>query len=241
MIKKLIPPFLLFCFFSFAQEKLPFIDFQELSKLAAESSQSGDYDKTLAIFNKVNKNDSAYCSVMISKSYYLMALKKYDEAIDMADKGIKKNCGDLRASFYINKGVALLNQKKYVEATEVFDEGITNYPKNNIFWYNKGVTLESQGEIEEAVKAYQTSIILNPFYRKAYLQLGNICYKQELVSQALMCFNMYILLEPDAENAFSILNSLDNILKNKNENSKNPSLIISKDDEAFEEIDLVIN
>lgn len=232
---------LLFSFINFAQEKLPFIDFEEISQLATESSESGDYEKTLEIFDRINKNDSAYGSAMVSKSYYQMALKKYDEALKIIDKGLKKNYGDLNASFYVNKGVALLNQKKYTEANEAINAGIKSYPKNSLLWYNKGVSLENQGEIEKAVAAYQTAIVLNPFYKKAFLQLGNLCYKQERISQALMCFNMYLLLEPDADNAFTVLNSLDNIVKSKNVNSRDPNIMLSKDDEAFEEIDLVIS
>lgn len=241
MTKKLVPLFLFFCLLSFAQEKLPYIDFQEISKLVTETSQNGDFEKTLEILDKVNINDSAYCSVMLSKSYYLMTLKKYDQAVDLIDEGIEKNCGDLKVSFYVNKGVALLNQKKYEEATDAIDKGIKAYPKNSLLWYNKGVLLEFREDIENAVVAYQNAIILNPFYRKSYLQLGNICYKQERISQALMCYNMYLLLEPDGENAFNILNTLDNLVKNKNENSRDPSVVISQDDDAFEEIDLIIS
>ena len=241
MKKKFALPFLFFCYINFAQEKLPYIDFEEISQQVSVSSQSGDIEKTLDILNKINKNDSTYCSIMVSKSYYLMALKKYDEAIQMADKGLKKKCGDLHQSFYVNKGVALINQKKYAEAIKVIDEGIKIYPKNTLLWYNKGVSLENYGKIQEAVKAYQTTIQLNPFYRKPYLQLGNICYKQELISQALMCFNMYLLIEPEADNAFNTLKSLNNIVKSKNVNTRNPDLKISDDDEAFEDIDLVLS
>lgn len=55
-----------------------------------------------------------------------------------------------------------------------------------------------------------------------------------------MCFNMYLLLEPDADNAFTILNSLDNIVKSKNENSRDSKIMLSEDDNSFEEIDLVL-
>ena len=241
MKNNLTIPLLLFSLIIFGQQKLPFIDVEEISNLAAESSQNGDIEKTLEILSRVNKNDSTFCSVMVSKSYYLMALKKYDEAIEMIDEGLTRNCGDSNAFFYVNKGVALLNQKKYIEATEVIDKGIINYPKNSLLWYNKGVLLEFQGKIEDAVEAYQTTILLNPVYRKAYFQLGNICYKQELISQALMCFNIYLLLEPDADDAFKILNSLDNVIKSKNENKRNPNIEVSPDDTSFEELDLIIN
>ena len=56
-----------------------------------------------------------------------------------------------------------------------------------------------------------------------------------------MCYNMYVLLEPDADNAFTILNSLNNIANSDNTNTRNQDIRISKDDEAFEELDLIIS
>ncbi len=232
---------LLFGFHISAQEKIPFIDYDSVYEKVGESSEKGDYEKTLEHLNKISKNDSTYCSIMVSKSYYLMALKKYDEAIAIMDEGLDTQCHDLHSSFYINKVVARLGQERNQDAVDVCIEGLKRFPQNKTLWYNKGVSLEKIDKIEEAIAAYQKTILLDPFYRKSYLQLGNICYKQELISQALMCYNMYLLLEPDADNAFNILKSLNSVVQNKNENSSNPDIKVSDDDESFEEIDLIIN
>lgn len=234
-------PFLLFFFQITAQEKIPFVDYAEVAAKAAKSSEKGDYEKTLEHLNKISKNDSTYCSVMVTKTYYLLNLKKYEQTIEVANKGLEDDCYDSHSLFYINKVVALLRQDQGNEANKVCNEGLKRFPQNKTLWYNKGVALEKIGKVEEAVTAYQKTILLNPFYRNSYLQLGNICYKQELISQALMCYNMYLLLEPDADNAFNILKSINDIVKSKNENSKNTELKVSKDDESFEELDLIIN
>ena len=231
----------LFSYHISAQEKIPFIDYDSVYEKVSETSEKGEYEKTLEHLNKISKNDSTFCSVLVSKSYYLLALKKYDEAIVIINEGLEAQCHDLHSSLYINKVVSRLRQEKYQDAIDICIEGLKRFPQNRTLWYNKGVLLEKMGEIEEAVAAYQMSILLDPFYRKPYLQLGNICYKQELITQALMCFNMYLLLEPDADNAFSILKSVNSIVQNKNENSKNPVIKISDDDESFEELDLIIN
>ena len=241
MKKYLALPIILFCFTIQAQEKLPFIDYELISEQVAESSQNGDLEKPLELLAQINKNDSIYCTVLVSKSYYLVAQKKYDEAIAVTDEGLLRKCGDTERSFLVNKAVALLNQEKFQKALTVIEEGIERFPKNILLWYNKGLALESLGKIEAAVAAYQEAIILNPLYKNSYLKLGNICYKQELISQALMCYNMYLLLQPDADNAINILSSLDNIAKSKNENVRNPAINISPDDEAFEDIDLIIS
>lgn len=231
----------LLSFLSSAQEKIPFIDYTSIYEKVGEASEKGEYEKTIEHLNKISKNDSTYCSVMVTKSYYLMLLKKYDDAIAQANEGLNTECYDLHSSFYINKVASFLRDDKSEEALNVCEEGLKRFPQNKTLWYNKGVSLEGIGKIEEAVSAYQKTILLDPFNRKSYLQLGNICYKQELISQALMCYNMYLLLEPDADNAFNTLKSLNNIVQSKNENLKNPDIRISEDDESFEEIDLIIN
>ena len=60
--------------FSFSQEKIPFIDYDEIiQKISKEESN----DKILGLISTLNKNDSAYSSSLVSKSYYLLQLKKY--------------------------------------------------------------------------------------------------------------------------------------------------------------------
>ncbi len=224
----------------FSQDKLPFIDIDQTVIEVAEASDEKNYEKAIELLDKINKNDSTYASVLVSKSYYQMILKQYDSMLATIDEGLKLDCGDVKASFYQNKGASLLNQEKYEEAIAALDEGLTIFPKNYMLTYNKGLSLEKLGRIEDAIEEYKNTIILNPFYKKPYLQLGNICYRQERISQALMCYNMYLLLEPDAANSFNIINSVNNIVSSKNENKRNNDIQISEDDEAFEEIDLII-
>lgn len=224
-----------------AQEKIPFIDYASVYEKVIETSENGDYEKTIEHLNQISKNDSTYCSVLVSKSYYLMSLKRYEDAIALTNEGLNTDCYDLHSSYYINKVASYLRQDKSQEALNTCEAGLKRFPQNKTLWYNKGVSLEGIGKIEEAVAAYQKTIILDPYYRKSYLQLGNICYKQELISQALMCFNMYLLLKPDADNAFDTLKSLNNVVQSKNENSKDPGIAVSADDESFEEIDLILN
>jgi len=224
-----------------AQEKIPFVDYGSVYEKVDEAAQKGAYEEALGHLDKISKNDSIYCDVLISKSYYLMTLKRFDDAIAVIDEGLQNSCYDLHSSFYINKQVAFLRQEHYQKAIAMTEEGFERFPQNKTLWFNKGVALEALGKIEEAVAAYQKTIYLDPYYKSAYLQLGNLCYQQERISQALMCYNMYLLLEPDATDAFDTLKSINDLVKSKNEHSRNPDIKISEDDDSFEEIDLIIN
>lgn len=236
--------FIFFCFitYSYGQEKIPFIDYDTVSTLVSESANKQDYDKVLEHLNTINKNDSTYCSILTSKSYYLIAQKKYDEALAASNEGLSSNCDTTSKLFLLmNKGVSYASQENYNEALIVYNEALELFPKNAKLWYNKGIALENLNNIQDAVKAYQNSIIYNPLYRNAHLQLGNICYRQQLMAQALLCYNMSLLAEPDTERAFSLLKYVNDLVAKKNENEAVSDLSISPDDEVFEDIDLVLN
>ena len=241
MKKSILIGILLVINFCFSQEKIPLVDLDKIDELTSKYSKEGAYDKAIETLNKVSKNDSTYCATLLSKSYYLIQLKKYDESIKVIDEGLKINCIETNLNFYNNKTVSYLNVKKYAEAIQTINQGLKIYPNNYKLWYNKGVALENQKKLKEAIVAYQKTILLKPLYRKPHLQLGNICYKQEKMAQALMCFNMYLLLNPDADDSFSVLKSLNNIVANKNVNTADIDFVISDDDESFEDIDLVLN
>lgn len=232
---------LLVTFSVFAQEKIPFIDFNDIATEVSEHSKSGDYEKTLEVLNKINKNDSTYSSILVTKSYYLINSEKYQEAINTSNEGLELEDYSNKQSFYVNKGLALIYLEKYEDALQVYNDALKQYPKHYLLWHNKGVTLEKLKKTKEAIYAYQQSITFNPTFEKPHLQLGNICYNQELISQALMCYNMYLLLKFDEESAFNTLKSLNDIVAKKNENEANPDLQISADDEAFEDIDLILD
>ena len=224
--------------FSFSQEKIPFIDYDGIIQNISKEESN---DKVVDLINILHKNDSAYYSLLISKSYYLLQLKKYEEALSVVNEGINSNHKHSKANFYANKGVALSNLKRNDEALQNYNEGLKIYPKNYLLWFNKGFILETEGKLNEAVNAYKTAITLNPTYTKPHLQIGNIYYKQERLTQALMCFNMYLLLEPDAEGASSVLKSLNNVVKSKNSNKRDRSIVLDDEDDSFEDIDLVLS
>lgn len=233
---------LLLCIAKFsAQEKIPFIDLDEIYEQISDKSSLEDYAKNVELLNKISENDSSYCRILVSKSYYQLNSEKYDDALKTVNEGLERECGDLNLSFYINKGLTYTLMEEYDKAIEVYNTGLKTYPKNAELWCNKGIAYENASKIDEAIDAYQTAITLKPTYGRPHLQLGNICYKQERITQALMCFNIYLILIIDEENAFNTLQSLNNAVSSRNENEANPDLEISHDDDAFDELDLILS
>ncbi|MCL7752249.1 tetratricopeptide repeat protein [Polaribacter sp. Z022] len=237
-MKKILIAILLVTNFCYSQEKIPFIDYTEIIQKISKETEN---EKVVNLINQVNKNDSAYYSLLVSKSYYLLQSKKYKEALDVVNEGLNNPHSHSKANFYANKGVALSNLKRNQEALDNYNKGLQYYPKNALLWFNKGYVLETQGKLNEAVNAYKKAITFNPTYTKPHLQIGNIYYKQERLTQALMCFNMYLLLEPDADGAFTVLQSLNNVIQAKNSNKRDSNLKLDDADDSFEDIDLALS
>ena len=57
-------------FNSIAQEKIEFIDYDNIAEEVVKFSNEEKYDKAIESLNKISKNDSTYCAVLTSKSYY---------------------------------------------------------------------------------------------------------------------------------------------------------------------------
>ncbi|WP_298900940.1 CDC27 family protein [uncultured Psychroserpens sp.] len=232
---------LLLSSFSFSQDKLEYIDNDEIISFVSKSVEAGNNIKALEYLNKINKNDSSYCSVLTSKSYYQLELERYDEAISTINEGLENDCDTERVSFYINLAVAYRAKEDYLKAIDVLDSALVDYPNHYKLWYNKALSLEKLGKLNEAISALQKTIILNPYYVYPHLRLGNICFKQEKMAQAIMCYNMYLLLQTDGADAPRIIKSLDNIVSATNSNKANPDIRISPDDDVFEELDLILD
>ncbi|WP_346881948.1 tetratricopeptide repeat protein [uncultured Algibacter sp.] len=232
---------LLACLSIESQEKILFIDIDTILEESSDGLKPEDYKINLELISKINENDSSYCAALVTKSYYLLNLEKYNEAIKVADQGLNLKCYDDNSSFYINKGLSFIYLKEYNKALKTCNQGLESHPKNHVLWHNKGVIYEKLDQIENAIKAYQIAITYKPTYAKSHFQLGNICYKQKRISQALMCYNLYLLLTVDEPETIKMLLSLNNLVSEKNNNDVNSNLEISVDDEAFDELDLILD
>ena len=242
MKKIILLSFLLVNFAAISQDKIPYIDYETIVEEVTKFSNDKDYSKALESLNKISKNDSTYCSILTSKSYYLIQQKKYKAAIEVSDEGLQLNCESSSQLFLMmNKGVALEKLEKYQDAITIYDKALEIFPANHKLWFNKATCYEKMDDIPKAIAAYQEVITISPLYRNAHLFLGNICYKQNLTTQALMCYNMALMVEPDSERAFALLKYVNEAISGKNENEANDELVVSEDDEAFEDIDLILD
>ncbi|MEN8138394.1 MAG: tetratricopeptide repeat protein [Bacteroidota bacterium] len=225
----------------FSQDKITYNDYDSISEEITALSEKEEYGQIVKIIDNINPNDSIYLPIQVTKSYYLIQQKKYEEAVKVCDEGLKSPNRDDSPSFFLNKALSYWYLENKEEALNTLDEGLKEFPKSYNFYFYKGVFHDQLEDYSKALEMYKLSAVLNPYNPDIHLKIGNICYKQHQISQALMCFNTYLLLNPDGQNSFDILNSINELLARKNSNEKVKGLSISKDDKAFFESDLIIN
>ena len=225
----------------FAQEKINYIDIDELKNDFRTFAENEEYEKIVQEIDRVNKNDSNYIPLLVTKSFYLLQLKKYDDAIKVTNEGLQYPDNDSRLSFYINQSLAFISREDYPNALKTLDDGLSEFPLNYQLYYIKGQVFFFLKKYTDAFEMFKQSAIINPFNPDVHLRLGNLCYQQQLTAQALMCFNVYLMLNPDGPTSFNVLNGVNDLLLKNNPNEKIQGLKISEDDESFEEIDLILN
>ena len=115
LMKKLFLVAILFSItqLTFSQEKLEWIDVDNIWKAAADHESEGEYEKALAEITKIPVNDSGYISSLTSKSYYLINNEQYKEAIKVAEEGLASKYQNYHYYFTLNKIAGLLGLEDY--------------------------------------------------------------------------------------------------------------------------------
>lgn len=226
--------------FSLGQEKLKFVDVDKILEEIALNAEQNDFDAVLASLNKIPKNDSTYCSSLITKSYYLLQGERYDEMDQVYQEAVDRNCKDELSSIRTNISVGYLRSEAFEKSIAISDSILSKKPYNVNALKNKALGLLKAERVEESVEVYKKLIRTNPYDPQPHLQLGIICYNAGLSAQALMCFNMYMLLHDDLGNSFEILRNLNELTFNpKKEDLKNYQ--VSNGDKKFKEIDQILD
>ena len=225
----------------FAQNKISFVDVEKIIEQTEEYENEAEFEKAINEISKIPENDSSYISSLVAKTYYLVNSEQYDEAIELTEIGINSDFIKTKYYFYLNNAAAYLDKEDYTTALKKYNEALKIYPKSYKLHYSKGVTLEKLKRFEEAAAMYQKAIILSPFNKSAHLKLGLLSYQEHHITQAMMCLSMYLVINPDGEKSLDVLSFYNTIVKSKNEEEKHDDVSISSDDDAFEEIDLIIN
>jgi tetratricopeptide (TPR) repeat protein len=133
---------------------------------------SNEYDRAIVLFDQALASDTtmirqsdALLYTYQGKSYALIQLNRYEDAVQTLDEGLKIYPKDFM--LWNNKGYALYNLGKYADALKSYDMALSidqNYTQSLV---NKGDTLYKMGRFTDAVDAYSKANVTDPGNTKA--------------------------------------------------------------------------
>lgn len=221
----------------FAQHNFEKENSEEKIDKAVNAFEKNDTVLAFKLINGIHENDSLYLTSILTKTSFYFNLEQYNKVVEICNS--KDFFGEKNYSMELYKGVSLLRLEKIKESIDHFQGMLKLYPKSYLVNYNLGIAYKNNEELDKAISFFQESIILYPYYAPPHLELAKICYQEDLISQAILCYDTYLLLNPTGENSLQALSTLDEIVASKNE-MEPLNIKISDDDDAFEEIDLLI-
>ena len=133
--------------------------------------KEGQYDRSIAYFNKAIEINPRYVEAYINRGIaYAEGKGQYDRAIGDYNKAIEINPRDAKA--YLNRGGSYYLKGQDNKAVSDYTTAIEINPKYAMAYYSRGLTHFRIGQYDKAKADYTKAIEINPKYAEAYLNRG---------------------------------------------------------------------
>jgi tetratricopeptide (TPR) repeat protein len=189
----------------------------------------GRYADALRKFQTVLKTNPIHPSANYEAANSCTALRRYEDALQYADKVIQNPDADLPDAFVL-KGNVLDMMGEVPEAIETYQTGLTQYPKNHLLHFNLAVAHWGEKEYQIAENELITAIKIRPNHAGSHLVLGLLNRDRGNRVKSILSLYNFLLLEPEgkrAESAFKTLEALTTHDDNEVQFTQNDKLSIS--------------
>lgn len=164
---------------------------------------SGEYPGTGSYTKWLQAADACEDGVVYArKGNYTMALRCYDEAIELYGQD---------ASFHFNKGIALRKTGKTKEALLSLKKAVELEPKFASAWYNLGNAQEDDHDFPSAEASFRQALKLDQSHMHAWFNLGEVLLQQTKLPEAKDAFNHALALPCTAQDKKDVHEYLQDI------------------------------
>lgn len=191
----------------------------------------GKYEESISKYNEALSLDKDNVLALTEKAMSLEALKKYDEAVDVAKRLLKMYPNNDHKELYVTYANALDHSGKPGEAIKVYDEGIKKYPGYYHLYFNKGVTWAQLKEYDKAIATIKKAAQLNPNHAGSFNALAALETSNRVVS--VLALGRYLIIDNQSSRAgrnLDILMAHMNIGVSKNDDQ---SISVVIDEESL--------
>jgi len=184
----------------------------ELVNKGVVLQDKGEVDSALSEYNQALSIDKDNLLVLAEMAYSLVAIEKYDEAINYAKKAIKTHPRDpVLQSVYVSYGNALDGLGKTDKAIDIYNDALKLYPEYYQLYFNRGICQNKLHKTEDAILSFQRSAELNPNHPGTQNALGLLLYSTTRIP-SLFAFCRYLILSPNGKRAGENLNIIETIM-----------------------------
>ncbi|HTB25798.1 MAG TPA: tetratricopeptide repeat protein [Puia sp.] len=210
-------PFLtLFCilisyFQAFSQNDPP-IRSGELIKSAEEFYDSGQYKKSLSLYDQIDRNDSNYVRSLYGRALNYQADSQFRKAIQVCEEALQlKDKREWEPDIYNTYANVLGSDSQREKSISVFNEAIRKYPSYSLLYLNKGIALFEQNRFAEAESVFKETLLINPYQFSAHFYLGLCAIHEGKIVPAFFSFVGYLLIYPEGKYSKRCVNILSAI------------------------------
>lgn len=166
-----------------------------LHLLGVIACQQKEYEKGVGLIGKALTIGPQVPAYYNSRGNALLALRRFNEAIDDYDKAIA-----LRPDYadaHNNRGNAVLELGKFEEAIRHYDRAIELKAGYADAYNNRGNALLKLGRFLEAIKSYDSAVELRPNLAEAHFNRGNAFLKLRQFGEAIRAYDEAVALKSD--------------------------------------------
>ena len=197
---------------------------------AGEHYRNDEKEKALEVLGTVNRNDSLYERVLMSRIEILVEQEKYPAARELCDAGIRH--GGMRSgSFHVMRTAILVDEKLFDQAIASADSTIGILPGLFRPRHLKVLALAGADRKKEALELAMENARRFPYRRDAHVLLGTIAFNEGRLAEAALALSLAQIVRFDDDFADKLLGYYDSMLSNKVEaEPEGYDLSLTKDD-----------
>jgi uncharacterized protein len=213
-VKLLLSSFIFSFFFNtILAQNIPLINSGELLEQGKELHNKEKYKEALALYNKININDTNYSTALYEKAYSLYADSQMTKALQYAQEGFKKY-PEMSNLYSMLLGNIQDDLDKPEEAIATYKEGLRLDPNSDILRFNIGVTYQRQKNYEKSLEYFRDLAMVNPYYASNHYFMGNVYLLNGNIVPAVLAYITYLSIAPSGryqEEAIKRISAIANI------------------------------
>ena len=205
-------------------------------RLGVKLHDQGKYNEALIAYEKAIHLDSTNIIAFAEKAYSLVAIKKYDAAIDACINAINIDPVSRQLKIvYATFGNALDKLNKPNEAIQKYNIGLRLFPNFYLLHYNKAITLYTQKKDDDALVSFQNAVIYNPNHASSHAGIATLMLVKKQKIPALLAINRLLILEPQSNRAKNYFLELQKIMSGNIDKTGDNSITINIDPDILKE------